>query len=313
LTKGDTEYHYRGIVMRLRSVLFLAVGLLLAGCACGCTSTPTVNPGTVQVVASTTVFADLVRSVAGSHATVTSLVPAGADVHTFSPTPAAIRAVSAAQLIVMNGLGLDDWVASTISAANANAPLLQLAADVPGFTPLAGDDGESYNPHLWMDVSYARAYVNEIADELESVDRPHAADYEANLAAEDAALASLDTWIRDQFASVPVADRQVVTFHDAFPYFARAYGLTIVGVAVQAPGQDPSAGEIAALITAIRNSGVRAVLAENQFPRKLADEIASETGVTVVANLYDDSLGDPPVTSYDALMRWDVGQIMGAL
>jgi ABC-type Zn uptake system ZnuABC Zn-binding protein ZnuA len=299
--------------MRLRSLLFLAVGLVLAGCACGCTSTPTANPGTVRVVASTTVFADLVRSVAGSHATVTSLVPAGADVHTFSPTPAAIRAVSGAQLIVMNGLGLDDWVASTISAANSQAPVLQLGSDVPGFTPLPGEDAETANPHLWLDVTYAGDYVTEIFQALEQLDPANVADYRLNYNDELVRLDALDTWIKRQFANIDPADRQVVTFHDAFPYFARAYGLTIVGVAVQAPGQDPSAGEIASLITAIRNSGVRAVLAENQFPRKLADEIASETGVTVVANLYDDSLGDAPVTSYDALMRWDVGQITGAL
>jgi ABC-type Zn uptake system ZnuABC Zn-binding protein ZnuA len=287
---------------------------VLLGCSYGST-TPQPEPsgGSFRVVASTTVFADLVRTVAGNHATVTSLVPAGADVHTFSPNPAAIRDVSAAQLIVMNGLGLDDWLLSLISSANANAPVLKLASDVSGFVPLAGDDGGTFNPHLWLDVSYAKAYVSEIASELEQLDPQNAADYLTNLTAELASLDTLDSWVRTQLDSVPAADRQVVTFHDAFPYFARAYGLTIVGVAVEAPGQDPSAGEIAALITAIRNSGVKAVLAENQFPRTLADEIAAETDSVVVYDLYDDSLGDPPVTSYDALMRWDVGQIVNAL
>ena len=258
-------------------------------------------------------FADLVRTVAGDHATVVSLVPAGVDVHTFSPTPSAIRAVSAAQMIVMNGLGLDDWVLSTISAANSTAPVLQLASDVSGFEPLPGEDAETANPHLWLDVSYAEGYVTEIAQALERLDPAHAFDYRSNTSAELVTMGALDGWIRDQFQRVPAEDRQVVTFHDAFPYFARAYGLTIVGVAVEAPGQDPSAGQIGALITAIRTSGVTAVLAENQFPRKLADVLASETGASVVYNLYDDSVGDPPVTSYDALMRWDVAQIVGAL
>ena len=105
----------------------------------------------------------------------------------------------------------------------------------------------------------------------------------------------------------------MVVFHDALAYFARAYGLTIVGVAVEAPGQDPSAGEIAALVDAIRAAGVRAIFSENQFPTALVDQIARETGALVVASLYDDSLGDEPVTSYEAMIRWDVAQIVDAL
>jgi manganese/iron transport system substrate-binding protein len=289
--------------------------IALSACSAGSGPTQRSSSGSapLQIVASTTVFADLVRTVAGDHATVISLVPAGVDVHTFSPTPAAIRAVSAAQLIVMNGLGLDDWVRSTISAANSAAPVLQLASDVAGFQPLPGEDAETANPHLWLDVSYAEGYVTEIFQALEGLDPANASDYRSSYSDVMAKLGALDGWIRDQFRGIPAEDRQIVTFHDAFPYFARAYGLTIVGVAVEAPGQDPSAGQIGALITAIRSSGVTAVLAENQFPRKLADVIAEETGAEVVYNLYDDSVGDPPVTSYDALMRWDVSQIVGAL
>jgi ABC-type Zn uptake system ZnuABC Zn-binding protein ZnuA len=129
----------------------------------------------------------------------------------------------------------------------------------------------------------------------------------------DTRLGELDAWIRDQVATIPEQDRKLVTFHDAFPYFARAYGIEIVGVAVDAPGQDPSAGEIAALIDAIRAAGVKAIFSEAQFPTRVVDQIAAESGATVVADLYDDSLGDPPVTSYEALMRWDTEQLVDAL
>ncbi len=300
--------------MRRPTIVLLVVLVTLIGCASApATTEPATGSQPLRVVASTTVFADLVRTVAGGHAAVTSLVPAGADVHTFSPNPAAIRDVAAAQLIVMNGLGLDDWLLSTISAANSGAPVLNLASDVPGFTPLPGDEAGTANPHLWLDVNYAKGYVMQIAQALARLDPANASDYQSSLGTEMASLDSLDGWIRQQIATIPEQNRAVVTFHDAFPYFARAYGLTIVGVAVEAPGQDPSAGEIAALITAVRNAGVKAVLAENQFPRTLADEIGAETGVVVVYNLYDDSLGDSPVTSYDALMRWDVSQIVDVL
>jgi ABC-type Zn uptake system ZnuABC Zn-binding protein ZnuA len=123
----------------------------------------------------------------------------------------------------------------------------------------------------------------------------------------------LDRWVRDQVALIPEPNRKIVTFHDAFPYYAREYGITIVGVAVQAPGQDPSAGDTAALIEAIRAAGVKAIFSEAQFPAKLVEQLAAETGTRVVADLYDDSVGDPPITTYEAVVRWDTQQLVDAL
>jgi zinc/manganese transport system substrate-binding protein len=164
-----------------------------------------------------------------------------------------------------------------------------------------------------MDVANAQLYVARFADALKAADPQHAPEIEVSAAAYRATLADLDAWVREQIATIPAPDRQFVMFHDALPYFARAYGLAIVGVAVEAPGQDPSAGEIAALIDAIRASGVKAIFSEDQFPTALIDQIALETGATVVADLYDDSLGDPPVTSYEAVIRWDVEKLVEAL
>ena len=123
----------------------------------------------------------------------------------------------------------------------------------------------------------------------------------------------LDAKVREEIGTIPAADRKLVTFHDAFPYFAREYGIELVGVAVQAPGQDPSAGEIAALIEAIKTAKVKAIFSENQFPTRLVDQIAAQTGATVVADLYDDALGDPPVDSYVGVIEWDVDQLVKAL
>ncbi len=245
--------------------------------------------------------------------TVTSLVPKGLDVHTYQVTPADLRAVASADLFVMNGLGLDDWLEKTIRSAGNDVPLLKLGVDLPGAGLLPGDTPETQNPHLWMDVSNAILYANRIADALRTADPTHASEIAATTGAYELRLTDLDGWVRDQIATIPEADRRFVLFHDALPYFARAYGLTIVGVAVEAPGQDPSAGEIAALIDRIRETGVKAIFSEAQFPTALVDQIARETGATVVANLYDDTLGDDPVTSYEALIRWDVEQLVTAL
>jgi ABC-type Zn uptake system ZnuABC Zn-binding protein ZnuA len=162
-------------------------------------------------------------------------------------------------------------------------------------------------------VKYAELYVDRIASALKQADATHASQYDSLTATYKKRLSDLDGWVRQQIGSIPEANRKLVTFHDAFPYYAREYGITIVGVAVEAPGQDPSAGYTAELIEAIKKAGVKAIFSESQFPAKLVDQLAVETGVQVVANLYDDALGDPPVTSYEAVIRWDTEELVKAL
>jgi ABC-type Zn uptake system ZnuABC Zn-binding protein ZnuA len=279
--------------------------------ACG--PAPTSSSGLIRVVTTTTVFADMVASVGGNLVEVTSLVPKNGDVHTFEPKPADIRAVAQADLLVMNGLGLDDWLEKTIAnASKKGTALLKLGVDL-GVPLLPGEEPGTQNPHLWLDVKYARQYVDRIVVALQAADPAHSDEYQGQGAAYQARLDELDGWVRGQIASIPEANRKIVTFHDAFPYYAREYGITIVGVAVQAPGQDPSAGDTAALVEAIRAAGVKAIFSEAQFPAKLVEQLAGETGTKVVADLYDDSLGDPPVTTYEAVVRWDTQQLVDAL
>jgi ABC-type Zn uptake system ZnuABC Zn-binding protein ZnuA len=194
-----------------------------------------------------------------------------------------------------------------VADAGGSARVVLLGEDLPG---VEYDDG---NPHLWLDVAYARRYVGRIAETLAGLDPADAAGYAERAAAYDRELADLDSSIRTRFEAVPAESRRVVSFHDAFPYFASAYGLEVIGVVVEAPGQDPSAGEVAALIDAIRTTGAGAILAEVQFNDRLARQIAAETGATVVDDLYTDSLGDPPIDSYAALMRRDADLILEAL
>lgn len=296
--------------------LGLLLALLLAGCggAPGAPSGGTHGPGgTINVVTTSNVFADLVRNVGGDRVTVTSLVPKGADIHTYQATPQDLRAATSADLFVMNGLGLDDWLEGTIKSASSRAPIVRLGVDLAGVTLLPGESPGTQNPHLWMAVAYGTLYAERISEALRSVDPSHASQITATSAAYTKRLTDLDAWVRQQVEAIPAGNRKIVTFHAAMPYYARAYGLTVVGVAVEAPGQDPSAGAIAALIGAIKASGVKAIFSESQFPITLVDQLARETGATVVANLYDDTLGQDPITSYEAMIRWDTEQIVGAL
>jgi ABC-type Zn uptake system ZnuABC Zn-binding protein ZnuA len=283
--------------------------LALAVAACG--PTATASPGTVGVVATSTVLADFVTKVGGDHVTVRSLVPKGGEVHTFDPKPGDVAAVAEADLIVANGLGLDEWLTALAADAGTDAPIVKLAEELEGVDVIE-TEGED-NPHLWLDPSLAAGYVEAIGEALAAADPANAEAYRTKANAVEEELGALDSAIRTKLDVIPEGDRRLVSFHDAFPYFARAYGFEIVGVVVDVPGQDPSAGEVAALFDAINDAGVKVILSEVQFDPSLAETIAAETGATVVADLYSDSLGDPPLETYEAIMTWDVDQIVAAL
>lgn len=296
-----------------RRALLAVVALAVVVAACGrpASSGPT---GAVDVVATTTILADLVRQVGGSHVVVTSLVPKGGEVHTFDPRPSSLRAVAEAALVVRNGLGLDDWLAALVRDTGATAPVVAVAENLPGVTYLAAGGGAgTVNPHVWMNAAYAALMVARIAEALEAADPAHAAAYTDAATAYEQQLAALDAETRARLAAIPVANRRVIAFHDAFPYLAAAYGLAIDGTIVAAPGQDPSAGTVAHLVDVIRANGIRAIFAEAQFNDELARMIARDTGVTVVSDLYTDSVGDPPRDTYIGVMRWNVDRVVEAL
>ena len=290
--------------------LVAVVALLAAGCGSGPGPSDAAS-GRIRVVATTTILADIVRQVGGDRVSVESLVPKGGEAHTFDPTPSDVRRVVEADLIVMNGLGLDGWLLGLIEDAGATAPVVALGEALPAGRYIR--DGDAVNPHLWLDVANGRAYAARVASELERIDPAHASEIAASASAYDTRLAALDGAIRDRLTAIPATDRAVISFHDAFPYFARAYGLTIDGTVVDAPGQDPSAAQVESLIAEVRAKGVRAILAEAQFSDKLVRAIADESGATVVSDLYTDSVGDAPVDTYEAVMRWDADRLVAVL
>jgi zinc/manganese transport system substrate-binding protein/manganese/iron transport system substrate-binding protein len=199
--------------------------------------------------------------------------------------------------------------------AGSTAPVVRLGEGLPPDSYLASADGTGgkVNPHLWLDPELAIGYVERIGEALVAVD-PGGADAYRDTAAEARAdLVELDAWAASRLAAIPTAERRIVAFHDALPYLARAYDIEVVGVVVDSPGQEPSAGEVATLIEEIRRTGVPAVVSEIQFDDRIAHSIADEAGATVVSDLYTDTLGDPPVDTYDGLIRWVVERLAGAM
>lgn len=295
---------------RLGALLLLATALV-AACGAGPAASGS-TAGRLAVTTTTTVFADLVSQVGGDKVDVHSLVPKGGDVHTFDPTPTDVRGVSTASLLVRNGLGLDDWLTKLVSDAGSTATVVTLGEGLDGVQYITPASGQT-NPHVWMNVAYAEKYVDRIGAALAAADPADAASFAANATAYKAQLAALDSDIKARLGAIPAANRVVVSFHDAFPYFAAAYGLTVVGTVVDAPGQDPSAGQVADLVSKIKASGAKAIFAEAQFNAALAKTIAAETGATVVYNLYDDTLGDAPADTYIGIMKWNTDQVVAAL
>jgi ABC-type Zn uptake system ZnuABC Zn-binding protein ZnuA len=256
------------------------------------------------------VLADLARHVAGDRASVTSLAPEGIEVHDYQPKPEDARTVAEADVLVLNGAGLDRWAEKLSESAGRPGARRVTLADAMA---LIQEPGAGPNPHLWLDAQGARAYTEKLRDAFASADPDGADTYRANQAAYAQELAELDASIKQQVGALPPERRKLVTSHDAFPYFARAYGFEIIGFIAPDADHEPSAGELAALVQKVKAANVPAVFGEAGFSPKLAQALAREAGVRVVTDLYTDSLGSPPADSYVGMMRHDTMRIVEAL
>ena len=259
----------------------LLVAFLVAACSAGSAS-PSGSPGSdqIDVVTTTTVFATWSSKSAGSHVRAASLVPRGGDVHTFEPKPGDVQTIARAKLLVMNGLGLDDWLEKTITTASAaGTPLVKLGEGLTDVELLPGEDPGTQNPHLFMDVKYGERYVDEIAAALERGRSGQCGRLRRRRCElQDAPGCPRRVGPpedRDDPRGEP-EDRHVPRRLPVLRPRVRDHDRR--GTAVAAPGQDPSAGYTAQLIDEIKASGVKAIFSESQFPTKLVDQLATETG-----------------------------------
>lgn len=294
------------------SWLAVVVAGFVALAACqGSGSIGSTSPAAVKVVTTTTVFADIVQRVGGDRVAASSIIPPGVGPEDYEPKPDDAKSLADAKLVVSNGVGLDDFLDDLLAAGSAEGtPRLVLGDGIPSVTI----DGEA-NPHFWLDPTLVKQYyLPAIAAKLSEIDPAGKATYDANAVAYGAELDALDTELKAKVDQIPEASRKLVTFHDAFPYFARHYGFELVGVILENPGQEPTAADLAALVDKVKAAGVKAVFSEAQFNPKLSETLAQEAGVTkVVTTLYNDALGPAPADTYLGLMRWNVDQIVAAL
>jgi zinc/manganese transport system substrate-binding protein len=274
----------------------------------------------LPVVATFSILADLTRAVGGEHIDVRSLVGPDADAHVYQPTPADAKLLSQARLVVANGLGFEGWIDRLVAAAGyrgevviASRGIRQLASHVHG-----GDAKHRHadaDPHAWLDVANVKRYVANIEAALSGADPQNRSAFRTNATAYSAQLESLEAEIRGALSRLPRERRQVVTSHDAFGYFARAYDLRFVAPVGMSTSAQASAADIAQLIRQIKRDRIPAVFLENISDPRLLERVRSESGARIGGTLYSDALSrrGGPAETYLEMMRHNLRTLTAAL
>ncbi len=276
----------------------------------------------LQVVTTVSPVTNIIHNVGGERISLTGIVPEGVNSHTFEPAPSDARILAEADLIFINGLNLEE---PTLRLAEANkrddAEIVML-----GDLTISPDDyifdfsfpaaDGSPNPHLWPNPLYALRYAEIVRDKLSERDPANADFYAENYAAFETRINELDAAIAATIDSIPPENRKLLTYHDSWAYFSPRYGTTVIGAIQPADFSEPSAREVADLITQLREEETPAIFGSEVFPSPILDQIAKEAGVTYVDNLRDDDLPGAPGDdnhSYVGMMVENVRTMADAL
>ena len=303
---------------------------LATACAAALISTAA-HAQPLEVTTSFSILGDLVGQVGGERVKVRTLVGADEDAHAFQPRPSDARNVGGAALVVVNGLGFDDWMVRLARSGGYKGEVVVASAGIDTLAMTTddhdhdhghdhGDEDDKANakavdPHAWQDVGNVRRYVANIADALAKADPDGATAYRANAERYDGELKALDTEIRAAFAALPAARRKVVSSHDAFGYFGRAYGIRFLSPVGVSNNAEPTAQGVARLIRQLKAEKVPAVFIENVADSRLIERIRSESGAQIGGTLYSDALSkaDGPAPSYVQMMRTNLDALRQAL
>jgi len=296
-----------------RIIRWLAVaGLVLAWPTQGAAAV--ISP--IRVVVSFSILQDIVQEVGGGDVAVTSLIGPDSDAHVFEPRPDQARLLSHAQLFVVNGFGFEGWLARLTGSAQYRGPVVVATA---GITPItrtgSGEAAPSPDPHAWQDAHNAVIYADNIARALAGADPARANAYRQRLREYKAKIEALDRHVRDELGAIPAEKRRVITSHDAFGYFAEAYGIAFIAPLGVSTETEPSARDIAGIIGQIKQAKIPAVFLENMSDDRLIGRIAAESGAKLGGTLYSDALtsekGDAP--TYIAMVKHNITALTSAL
>lgn len=311
-------------------VYILILSVVVSACQLRPAVTPQAGKAALDVLAAESFLADIAQNVAGDRLIVGALLPLGLDPHAFEPTPRDVAKIVDSNVFIVNGAGLEKWLANILESAGGQRLVIEASAGlvakqrsaggiVCGPPSQAGTEGISGggDPHFWLDPALVIHYVENIRDGLNQAD-PQAGDlYARNAEAYVSRLKELDAWIAGEVAQIPPERRLLVTNHESLGYFADRYGFKLVGAIL--PGfstaASPSAGELARLADCIRSSGAPAIFLETGANPQLADQLAQETGIRIVTELYTHSITPPGgnAPDYISMMKYNTQAIVGAL
>jgi len=268
----------------------------------------------IPVVASFSILGDMVKQVGGDRVSVTTIVGANADTHVYEPKPQDAVVLGTAKAFFVNGLGFEGWFDRLVEATGFKGEVVTASAGVATHT--MDEDGEKItDPHAWQSLTNGKLYVANIAKGLCAVDAEGCPSYESNAAAYSAQLGALDAEVKAAIAAVPETERKVITTHDAFGYFAEAYGVTFMAPEGVSTESEASAADVARLIDQVKAASVKALFVENMSDPRLVEQIAAETGAKLGGALYSDALSEPGegAATYLDMFRHNIGLLVPAL
>jgi zinc/manganese transport system substrate-binding protein len=298
--------------MDRRSLLMSS--LALAGLIAVSMPLPAAASGKLKVVATITILGDMVEQVAEGHVALTTLVGPNGDAHVFEPTPADAKALSQADLVVVNGLGLEGWMDRLIKASGYRGPIVIAST---GVKPREMDEeGKTVpDPHAWQNLANGHLYVSNIETALANADPSNADAYRQAAKRYLGQIDAMDAKVRRQIAEIPPDQRKVVTSHDAFGYFGAAYGVEFVAPEGLSEDAEPSAADMKKLIDQIRREHIKVLFFENALSPRLVQQIGNETGAVVGGTLYADALSEPggPADTYLKMFEHNVPLLRSAM
>jgi zinc transport system substrate-binding protein len=257
----------------------------------------------IKVIASIAPLADFVKQIGGEQVDVTLLLPPGASPHIYEPTPKTLLDISRAKIFIKVGSGLEFWAEKIIKASgNKNLVVVIASSGIPLIQRTGSHHTRGVDPHIWLDPTIARTIVTKIEKALIEVDPPHSELYRANASAYKARLSQLDREIAEKVKMFKT--KEYVTFHPAWNYFSKRYGLSVAGVIEESPGKEPGPKHIAQIVKEINRIGSRVVFAEPQFNPKIAEAVARECNAEIV--ILDPIGGQQGRETYVDLMRYNI-------
>ena len=291
------------------SIFILTASLIISGCG----KTNENKSGKIKAVSTITIINDVVKNVGKEKVEAISICGVGIDPHTYKSKPDDVKEISKSEIVFINGFTLEHWIEEIIHNSGGNKAVVTVTN---GVTPLTDETGHGDpDPHAWFNVLNVKVYADNIAKGLSDIDPANKDYYKKNAEEYKAKLDELDSWIKTEIAKIPQDKRVLITSHDAFRYFGKAYGLDVRGLQGISTEAKIRTEDVAKLIDLIKEKKLKSVFIETSVNPKVLEQISSETGATVGGTLFSDSIGNEgtPEGEYIGAVKHNVNAIVNAL